>query len=124
MSDFTGFIFGTGTIGLIPAMFIMMGPKDRQAVIWWLERRLRPTKVRRQYRAGIRQAQSILRLIEGTNYFEHNLDQDIYAFLPQHDSGPYWTAFKRVYRPRADQLRRTQRLWARMAARARTAGQW
>ena len=111
MSDFYGFIFGTGTLGLIPAIFMLM---DADTRAWWelkLRRTFRPNSIRRQHRAGIRQAQTMLRLIESTHFFEQELGQTVSDFIPKDAKGPYWDAFRRAYLPRARRLWQTQRVW-------------
>ncbi|WIC89056.1 hypothetical protein SEA_OTTAWA_10 [Arthrobacter phage Ottawa] len=112
MSDFLGFLFGTGTLGLIPAMF-MLSDADTRA--WWelkVRRFFRPNSIRRQHRAGIRQAQTMLRLIEQTHYFAENLGSLAGDFIPKDAKGPYWDAFRRTYKDRAWDLYTAQKLWA------------
>lgn len=84
---------------------------DWETVERYRDRWLRPRKVRREYRAGIKQAQSVLRLIASTHYFEDNLDQTVNDFIPRGDDH-YHRAFRRHFLPRAVSLRRTQRKWA------------
>lgn len=68
-----------------------------------MERLFRPNRVRAKHREGILQAQALLRLIESTQYFD-TIGTTVQGFIPEGAEGPYWDAFRRTFRTKANWL--------------------